>query len=331
MTNVFTGKNILIFAPKFFGYEIEISKRMEELGAFVTLCDERPSNSFLTKVVIRLKPTLLKKRIISHYEKALNQNMKFDFVFFFKGETALPEVIDIVRNKLPESKVILYLIDSIANYPHLVSSLNKFDKVLSFDSQDSDCHKSIQFRPLFYLNDYSLIKNLQSEDKIDVLFIGTVHSDRWPFLEQIKKQAEQNGLSVYYYLYFQSPIIFYFKKVFDKNYKTIPIGAAKFRSISKFEILKLFEQAVAIVDIQHPKQTGLTMRSIEVFGANKKLITTNIRITQYDLYNPNNICLADRKQPILNIDFIKETNQHVTPKIYSKYSIDSWLKEIFSI
>lgn len=326
----FKGKSILMFSPKFFGYENEISKRLSELGANISLYDERPSNSFFTKLTIRIKPDLLIKRIVNHFETVLSHQTHFDYVFFFKGETALPEVLELVKKKQPQAKIILYLIDSIANYPHLINSINLFNKVLSFDSFDSEIHKSIYFRPLFYLNEYSQLNELQYQSRIDILFIGTVHSDRWPFLQRIKEQAELHGLIVFYYLYFQSPFIFFLMKIISKNYRTIPFSAAKFHSISKAEILELYEKTKVIVDIQHPKQTGLTMRTIEVFGAKRKLITTNSHIENYDLFNHNNILLVNRQNPLLDFNFINRNYEEAAPKVYAKYSIDSWLNEIFS-
>ena len=49
------GKNILLISVKFFNYEILIKHELEKMGASVTLFDERPSNSFFSKAIIRIK------------------------------------------------------------------------------------------------------------------------------------------------------------------------------------------------------------------------------------------------------------------------------------
>lgn len=326
----FRNINILMFSPQFFGYEKEIANRLRELEANVSLHDERPSNTFFIKVLIRIKPHLLKKWIINYYNRILNKNTKeFDYVFFFKGETAIPEVINLIKISQPNAKVILYLIDSIANYPHLATSLHLFHKILSFDTTDALNYKSIDFRPLFYLNEYSTIQPANSIANIDILFIGTIHSDRWRFLEDIKHQAEREKLTIYYYLYFQSPIIFFIKKIFNKQYRTIPITDARFNSLSKPKVLELIGRSKVIIDIQHPKQSGLTIRSIEVFGARRKLITTNSNIEGYDLFNKNNICVIDRLNPIIDLRFVKSEPVKEDSIIFNKYSLDSWLKDVF--
>ena len=56
-----------------------------------------------------------------------------------------------------------------------------------------------------------------------------------------------------------------------------------------------------VLDLPHPMQTGLTMRTIEAIGSKKKLITTNVDIVNYDFYNPKNILLIERE----NINFDK--------------------------
>lgn len=66
------GKTVL--APKFFGYEIEIKKELENLGARVIYFDERPKNDFFTKVFIRLN---LKKLIKNDIEKYFRNIINF--------------------------------------------------------------------------------------------------------------------------------------------------------------------------------------------------------------------------------------------------------------
>lgn len=324
----FYKKRILIFAPRFFDYEIEIAKKLSQFGAKVSLYDERPSNSFITKVLIRLKPNLMKKFIIKHFEKIMYKEGPNDIILFFKGETVLKEVLILLKERQPKAEIILYLIDSLDNYPHIINSFKFFDKILTFDPLDSERY-SIKFRPLFFLSEYSKIEN-NLNYQIDILFIGTIHSDRWPFLQQIKEQAILNNFKVFYYLYFPSPYLYLFRKIFSKNFRSIPFSEAKFIPLKKAEILALIGKSKVILDIQHPKQTGLTIRTIEVLGAKKKIITTNKNIKEYDFYNIDNVSILDRDYPLLDSEFIKSPFHPINTKIYNKYSLESWLMDIFT-
>lgn len=100
--------------------------------------------------------------------------------------------------------------------------------------------------------------------------------------------------------------------------------------MSKSEIRDVFLNSKAVIDIQHPEQTGLTMRSIEMLGLNKKLITTNVDIRNYDFFNGNNIVVINRSNPSVPDDFIDANYIKPNGNVVSKYSIQSWLSSIFS-
>jgi len=328
------NKKILFFAPDFFGYDIEIKKKLENFGAKVDLYNERPSSDFFTKAIIRLNKNLISRYIENYFDKIIKQNQHkdFDYIFIIKGEAFNPIILKKLINCYSKAKIILYLWDSIRNYKEIKQCFPLLNKILTFDHNDSDEYDSLIFRPLFFIEDYTTFNGpviINSNYKYDLLFIGTIHSDRWLFLEKIKEEAIRNNLSIYYYPYIQSPIIFLFRKIFDKRLRTLALKEVKFKPISKSKIIELTRKSKAILDIQHPEQTGLTMRTLEVFGSKRKLITTNESIKTYDLYSPDNILVVDRKNPCIQSSFW-ETNYSPLPlELYGKYSINGWLQDIF--
>ena len=48
-----SGKTVLLLAPKFFGYELEIKKELENFGARVIYFDERPKNDFFIRLNLK--------------------------------------------------------------------------------------------------------------------------------------------------------------------------------------------------------------------------------------------------------------------------------------
>ena len=56
-------------------------------------------------------------------------------------------------------------------------------------------------------------------------------------------------------------------------------------------------------EIVQPGQGGLTIRTLEALFYNKKLITNNESITEYDFYNADNIFIY--KEQDCNIDALK--------------------------
>ena len=102
-----------------------------------------------------------------------------------------------------------------------------------------------------------------------------------------------------------------------------------FKSLSKLDVLNVIGKSKSIIDIQHPLQPGLTMRTIEIIGAKKKLFTTNKDVENYDFYNRNNIFIINRNEPKLDFSFLKKDYEDIDETIYEKYSLSSWIRTIF--
>lgn len=327
---LFKNKKILLFAPQFFSYEKEIKKKLEKLGAKVDYFDERMNPNNLTKSIIRLNRNILKRKIKKYYEKII-QNLvedEYDSVFFINPETITPELLIKLKNSQKKAKFILYMWDSIKNKKKTLNLINYFDRCYSFDKNDCLNNPKLKFRPLFFTDVYSK-KIAEKSIKYDFIFIGTVHSDRYKILKSIEEQAIAKNIKGYLYMYFPSKILFYIKKLVDRSYSNVRSENFKFKSLNGEQIFEKVQKSKIVIDIQHPKQTGLTMRTIEMIGMKKKLITTNKDIINYDFYNKDNIFILDRDNPKVDIKFFETEYKEINEKIYWKYNIKNWLEEIF--
>ncbi len=99
--------------------------------------------------------------------------------------------------------------------------------------------------------------------------------------------------------------------------------------MSKKQTVELVSKSKVIIDIEHLKQKGLTMRTLEMLGSNKKIITTNKEVLNYDFFDENNICVIDRNNPIINKSFFESDFRIIDEEIYNKYSINKWVETIF--
>ena len=72
------------------------------------------------------------------------------------------------------------------------------------------------------------------------------------------------------------------------------------------------------------------MRTIEMVGMNKKLITTNQTIKDYDFYNPKNISVVDRKNVVIDDEFLHTSYEPLSKEMYQKYSLQCWILEVLS-
>ena len=95
------------------------------------------------------------------------------------------------------------------------------------------------------------------------------------------------------------------------------------------EILNLYKSSTIILDINHPFQSGLTMRTFEALGAGKKLITTNGNIRKYPFYNINNVLVISRNENIFPETFFQSKYLEYDSEFYKYYSIEGWLLSIF--
>ena len=327
----FLNKRILLIVPSFFGYDLEIKKRLESLGANVDHFDERPANNFWTKALIRINKSILTYTINRYYNKILIdiEGNTYDYVLIVNIEAMPLSFIERIKKLNAKALFILYMWDSFSNKINARDSISFFDAVYSFDKRDCADDTRVLFRPLFYLPEYSL-GEANSICKYDLSFIGTAHSDRLILINQINLAFSKLGLNTYFFLFIQSVKLFLYQKIINPSFKNAKLNDFSRKSLSKIEMLDVILNSKIVLDIHHPKQTGLTMRSIEVLGASRKLITTNSYIKEYDFYNENNILIIDRKNPVISSEFINSSYEVDDNDIRYKYSLDGWIFDLFS-
>lgn len=327
--NTLKDKKILFISPKFFGYHEIIQSQLHEFGAQVDYFDERPSNNTIIKAVMRINRNFVSKYIHRYYENLLSEieAEKYDYLFVIKGEV-IPEIFINKFKKLnPDAQCLLMLWDSIKNYEYVLNKSKLFDVTFSFDKDD--CNKyGFEFRPLFYNEKYLSIANKQKELPYDITFIGTVHSDRLKILEELKRKLGDK-YTYNYYLYIPSKVLFYIKKVFQKEFRIKSKNYFQFESLSSNQVLDIISKSRVVIDIEHPGQTGLTMRTIEMLGAGRKIITTNQSIKDYDFYCEDNICIINREDITMNLDFLESDFKVIDKEILDYYSINGFLSQIF--
>lgn len=326
------NKLVLFIAPSFFGYEESIKKRLLELGANVDYFDERPANNFWSKAFLRLNRRFLSFDINEHY-KSIYGNVKkkiYDYVFIINIEAMPYWFLERLKENNPGCQFILYMWDSIQNKKNTINYFSFFNIIYSFDENDSEKYSEIKFLPLFFLNEYKEIADYK-DFEYDLAFVGTAHSDRFLLIQKIREQIETNKLISYWFLYLQNWKLFIWNKLNNRSFKDARFRDFHYKALSKWDTFDLIKKTRIILDIQHPNQVGLTMRTIEMLGAKRKLITTNRNVENYDFYSPNNILVIDRNDPQIPADFYFSEYEPVNDELYFRYSLDGWLKNIFSL
>lgn len=330
--NNLTDKKVLFIGPSFFGYEDDIKNELVAQGAEVDYFDERPFTSSIGKILIRLGVDfLIEKAIRTYYENIIGRakNIKFDYLFVISPETINKEIVDKIKITNPNMKTIIYMWDSVGNKNNSDTLINSFDNCYSFDRNEVIAFPKMQFIPLFFSKHFDIKFIEKSVNKYSIIFIGTVHSDRYKLINKIAKQFERADKPTYTFFYCPSKLLFFMKKLFDKEFSSISLKDISFSSLDKTSIRKLICSSDIVIDIEHPSQSGLTMRTIEALGLNKKLITTNADVKNYDFYSSNNICVVDRENPVVNEEFKNSAFIVPSEEIVNKYSLKQWVENVF--
>lgn len=308
---------IILIAPKYFSYNIIIINALEKLGNKVDFLEDK--NSGLLYNLSR-KSSFLKKRYLAKYKKDVLDKLNsgdYQILIVIGGKTLDAEFWKYI-NRTYSFKKILYQWDSLKNFDYR-DMIASFDVVKTFDSEDAK-ELDIPYLPLFYKKE---VRVGTSQD-LDMMFIGIWHSDRIDILNKIADYAMQNKLSYVFKVY--HPWYIYLYMVYVR--KSLKKSSFFIHTpISIVDTMNYYDRAKCIVDINHPGQSGLTMRTIEAIGKGKKLLTTNSFIKKEKFYDPQMIQVINRKDIKIKDDFFEYYNDY---KNIDKLEIDNWVVELLS-
>ncbi len=324
-----TGKTILLFAPKFFGYEQDVITELKSRDAYVDFLPDRPVNGALAKGLLRLEPRLFQPYADKFYSDWINAHGQdsYDYILIQSGESISEKIISLLKIKYKSARLIFYTYDSISNKKGQLKKLHLFDACFTFDQIEAKKY-GLAYRPLFFSQGFENDSN--STIKFDISFVGTVHSDRYEIISKINQQLP-NGMRSFWHMYLQAKWLYWIRKILGLGLAGSSMNEFKFSSINKSEVQDIFFSSKVVLDIEHPKQNGLTMRTFESLGSRKKLITTNQNILVTDFYNPDNILVIDRKNPIIDVTFFQTPYYDIPAATYNKYKLSAWVDEVFGL
>ncbi|MEG2567548.1 MAG: hypothetical protein RSA84_15220 [Acinetobacter sp.] len=329
MKHSLQGKKVLYIAPRFFGYESEIRDELTKRGAHVDFLLDRPFDTPLLKAVTRVSRKLIIGAADRFYETQLEglKGQDYDYVFVINGQTLSSVTLERWHRYFPRAIFVLYMWDSFGNRRWAVDNLNYFDVKFTFDREDAKEY-GINFRPLFFSIGFETAS--QAAIEWDISFIGTAHTDRYDIASKVAAALGDN-FKTHWYLFLQASWVYWLYKFTNRSFREAKFADFKFSPLTKSDVQSIFNASGCILDIEHPKQTGLTMRTLETLGARKKLVTTNKSVLEYDFFDERNICLVDRLAPSIPSDFLTTPYRDIDVSIYNSYRLEGWMDEIFQV
>ena len=325
MASESTGRALLI-APRFFGYEREIRDQMTADGWTVDMLPDRPFDAALLKAIARVTPTLTTPPANRFYANELRRlgAARYDLILIIQGECIFEPTLRMLRTEFPTARLVFYTWDSLSNKPHSKKQLRLYDECFSFDEVDA-ARSRIHFRPLFFTRGFERVAPVQPE--FDISFVGTIHSDRYRIVRRIARQL-QDPSRAYWYLYLQAPWMYAARKYFTNTVADAARSEFRFAPLSRATVQEIFLKSRAMLDIEHPGQRGLTMRTLEALGSQTKLVTTNATASAYDFYDAQNIAIINRNKPRIPAGFLTTPFRPVPEAIHNRYRLETWVREV---
>ena len=194
----------------------------------------------------------------------------------------------------------------------MVENAKKLMPVFSFDH--NDCKRyGIEYRPMVYSSDVKKALQEKSEPEYDIFFLG------W-------KKDRSKQIERLYYDVFKSNFKCLFILVGDEDRIIDDSIIYTTQKVPYSQYLEYVQKSRAILDIPQEGQEGLTIRNVECLFLQKKMVTTNLNIKNYDLYNEKNVyTLSSRNDKESLKHFIRGDLIRISDKVLSKYDFVNWV------
>lgn len=328
------GRKVLLISLS--RYSDGILKKLSELGAEADCINDKPNDGFFCKMLGRYQARFYQEVLNNYYKKELAPLKKRDYddIIVIRGEYTPVRTLNLLRAYYPGSRLVLYMWDGLnkLNTKGIETKWPYYDKVYTFDRIDYLNHKKeLNFLPLYYYEDCisSCMPPVNSRRfQYKLSFIGTGHDDRIRIVKNVMEQCENSGMRCYSYFYMPHRLVYLKNKAVNRNFDKVRVTDVNFRMMPFQKLYRIYAHSQCVMDVENAGQHGLTMRSMEILGLRRKLITTNRDIVNYDFYHPDNILVIDRKNPVIDMRFFKKPYKMLDESIYKKYSLSSWLLEI---
>ena len=272
--------------------------------------------NFLLKTLFRynLKSSIISWRRKKRELKIFGQS--YDLLLAVRPD--LMSVEQIKQAKKVCRRSVGYQWDGLERFPDIYKYIDYFDDFYVFDKNDLTKNSKLKFKTNFRLKPFDEDFEFTLSD---AHFIGEVDLHRYNSLVEIANHLTGFGLSFIFY-------ITQYPRGAVKKHPSIQVRRNP--RISYNQNLLIVKSVKVIVDINDEKlHSGLSFRFFEAMEFQKKLITTNKEIFDYDFYHPNNIYVYGHSKMSMEV-FLSLPYHGIEAEIIDKYKIEEWVKEFES-
>lgn len=278
---------------------------------------EKIKNAF-SKIFLKrnLKHEKRQKYVIDKLKKLGHQ----DQILVLNPDVFDNETLAFIRKYT--KKMITFLYDNLGRIP-VQDKLHFFDKIYAFDDVDIEKHG---FERLTNYNYLEFLPQEKQNPKLDILYITSCDKKRICQLLKLEKIFENLGLKSKIYVIGKKFWKHKLAQFFNKNNLIFSRKIIKHKDLPKY-----YQDTKIIIDLMRKNQYGLSFRVFEAMAMEKKIITDNEKIQQYDFYHPQNILVLNEDFSNLAQAFFETPYQPLPKEIYEKYTIEKWVERVFNL
>ena len=318
---------ICVISFDFWGYDAHIVETLKEKGIEANHIKigavsyenfgERLTNLF-SKVFLgkNLKYQKRQKFVIEQLDKLGHQ----DQILVLNADTFDRSTLEYMKRCT--NRFITFLYDNLDRFP-VQDKLHFFDKIYSFDDKDIEKHGFERLTNYNYLPFLSQEKQNPSED---ALYITSYDKKRIKQLDILSQKFEELRLKFDLYVIGKKSWKNQLMKPFSKNKIVFTRKRINHENLPEF-----YKRTKVILDLMRENQYGLSFRVFEAMALEKKIITDNEKIKNYDFYNPNNILILNKDFSNITKEFFETPYQSLPEEIYKKYALEKWVERVFNL
>ena len=318
---------ICVISFDFWGYDAHIVETLKEKGIEANHIKigavsyenfgERLTNLF-SKVFLgkNLKYQKRQKFVIEQLDKLGHQ----DQILVLNADTFDHSTLEYMKKST--NRFITFLYDNLDRFP-VQDKLHFFDKIYSFDDKDIEKHGFERLTNYNYLPFLSQEKQNPSED---ALYITSYDKKRIKQLDILSQKFEELRLKFDLYVIGKKSWKNQLMKPFSKNKIVFTRKRINHENLPEF-----YKRTKVILDLMRENQYGLSFRVFEAMALEKKIITDNEKIKNYDFYNPNNILVLNKDFSNITKEFFETPYQSLPEGIYKKYTLEKWVERVFNL
>lgn len=226
-------------------------------------------------------------------------------------------ILKYISKKNAVASKYVYYTNAVRNSRIKPNNIPKDWRVYTFDISDSK-EFDIEYSPEYYTEHQ---ENIKYDLKYDVCYVGADKTNvRLKNLLDIKEVLRKNKVQNFFHIF----------RVL-KKYNKYELQETTNMFLKYEDIQRIILESKCILELQMEGQSGCTLRTLESMFLNRKLITNNKDIVNYDFYNPNNIFVIENADDFKDrfydiLKFMRSPYQKLPDMVKNNYKFCKWLE-----